>query len=168
MFQTTLSARSALLAASLFIAFGASAENLPTKQAREKGVSACVEKIDQIAEHLTKNNKDYWTNTTTVKNGANKRLFNSQLIINYSDGPGAVVMNVAQSPSGKCDGTYTRVITFEKSCITARESDFKSWTYITEKGGGIALNNSEISVDAMLLPVGPANCVAVLTEVVYN
>jgi hypothetical protein len=137
-------------------------QSVPVKQAREKGVLTCLKKIDQIASFLVKGN-DHQSNATWSTNQPDQRLFNSQIIIKYSDGAGLAVMNVAPTRTGKCDGTYSRIGTFDKSCISLRETTYKEWKFMDETSGAISLRNANGTVDGVLLQAG-SGCAVVLTE----
>jgi len=118
-----------LLAALAILAMQSSfGQPVPTKQARDKGISTCLKKIDQIASFLVKE-IDHHSNATWATNQPDQRLFNSQIIIKYSDGAGLAVMNVAPTRAGKCDASYSRVLTFDKSCISVRETTYRDWKF---------------------------------------
>jgi hypothetical protein len=131
-----------------------------------KGITTCLKKIEQIATFLVKEN-DHQSNATWATNQPDQRLFNSQIIIKYSDGAGLAVMNVAPTRSGKCDSSYSRVLTFDKSCIALRETAYKDWEFKSENGGAISLSNTDGTVDGVLLPAG-SGCTAVLTEIILE
>jgi hypothetical protein len=137
-----------------------------TKQARESGISTCLKKIDQIANFLVKQN-DHHSNATWNTNQPDQRLFNSQIIIKFSDGAGLAVMNAAPTRAGKCDVTYSRVFTYPNSCISVRETNYKNWNFKSEHSGAISLTNANGSVDGILLQAG-SGCAIVLTETIFD
>ena len=135
---------------------------VPARQARDKGISACLKQIDKVASFLVKDD-DHNSNATWSTSNPDSRLFNSQITIKYSDGPGLAVMNVAPTRSGKCDASYSRIFPLDKSCISIRETTYKEWKFNSDNFGAISISNVAGTVDGVLLPAG-SGCVVVLTE----
>ena len=142
-------------------------ETISTQQAQDHGFNTCLKSVDTIAKFLTGENKNGAVSTWNSKN-TDGRLFNSQIVIQYSDGHSMAVINVAPTKSGKCDGSYTRVFTTAKSCQVARETIYKDWKFYGEIGGLVSLENTKGNVSAILQPHESGGCVAMLTEVVYE
>ena len=142
------------------------ADTIPGEQATKNGFNTCQKTVEKIAKYVIDD-----TNHGAVSTWNNKtpdsRLFNSQIVLKYSDGHSMAVLNVAPIKNGKCDGSYTRVFAMEKSCSVLRETTYKDWKFFGEIGGLVSLENSSGTVSTVLLP-NQTGCVAIQTEVVYE
>jgi hypothetical protein len=151
----------------LSITFGSAlADTVPAEQAAKSGFTSCQKTVEKLAKHIIGDSENgalsTWHNKTS-----NSRIFNSQIILKYSDGNSVAILNVAPTKSGKCDGSYTRTFTHEKSCAVLRETLYKDWKFYGEIGGLVTLENSGGSVSTILLPF-QTGCVTTQTEVVYE
>jgi hypothetical protein len=155
---------SALVA--LFICAGAQSQTVPGDQAQKNGVRACQHTVEEMAKFIVKDNKHaslaVWNNKAP-----DSRLFNSQIVVNYTDGQSLAILNVAPTRTNKCDSTYSTIFTSEKSCVIMRETSLKEWKFSGELGGLVVLENKDGSLSKILLPAG-SGCVAVTTEVAYD
>jgi len=151
----------------IFSALGtAIADTVPGEQATKNGFNTCQKTVEKLAKFVTGDVKHGAVSSWNKKSSDN-RLFNSQVVLQYSDGHGMAILNVAPVKSGACDGSYTRIFTIEKSCPVLRETTYKDWKFFGEIGGLVSLENSNGSVSAVLLP-SQTGCVAIQTEVVYE
>jgi len=154
-----------IITSCMFLSSMAFAETVPTSQAKKNGFSTCSETVEGLSSFVLSGNHS--SLATWNKNDADERLFNSIASVKYSDGHSAAVINVANTKSGKCDGSYTTVFYIDKSCSAARETAFKEWKYSGELAGLVVLENQSGLVSKMLMP-GGSGCVAITTEVAYQ
>lgn len=149
------------------LAFGtALADTTPGEQATKNGFNTCQKTVEKIAKFLVDDTNHSAVSTWNSKN-PDSRMFNSQVVLKYSDGHSMAVLSVAPVKNGKCDGSYTRIFVSEKSCSVLRETTYKYWKFFDEIGGLVSLENKSGSVSAVLLPNQPG-CAAIHTEVVYE
>lgn len=145
----------------------AHSETVPVKQARQRGIEQCLPVVEKAANFLVEE-LDHTSLATWNGHEPDKRLFNAQVGVQYSDGNSVAVLNVAPTSSGKCDASYTTVFAMpDKSCAVLRETTFKAWKFHSESVGMIVLQNESGTLQKILLPSGPG-CVAVTTEVFYQ
>jgi hypothetical protein len=142
------------------------ADTTPAEQAKKNGFNTCQKTVEKIAKFLIGDTNNGAVSTWNQKN-PDGRMFNSQVVLKYSDGHSMAVLNVAPVKNGKCDGSYTRVFVSETSCSVLRETTYKDWKFFGEIGGLVSLENKNASVSAVLLP-NPPGCAAIQTEVVYE
>lgn len=142
------------------------ADSAPGEQATKNGFKTCQKTVESIAQHLTKDGK-HSAISTWNKRSSDNRMFNSQLAISYTDGNAIAIINVAPVSSGKCDGSYTRITNWDKSCSVLRETNFKDWKFFSELSGLVSLENTSGSVSTVLLP-SQNGCTTIQTEVVYE
>lgn len=142
------------------------AETVPEKQATAQGVSQCKAMVGLLSKHLAGENPHGAVSTWNSKD-ANGRMFNSQLVTQFTDGRSFASVTAAPTANGKCDGSYTSVFYSEKSCTLLRETTFKDWEFYSETAGLIVLVNAEKSVNKVLLP-GGSGCISINTELVYE
>lgn len=150
----------------LFVCAGAAAQTVPGDQAQNAGVRACQRVIEGITKFVVKDNKheslSVWNSKTP-----DSRLFNSQIVVDYTDVQSLAIINVAPTRTNKCDSTYTTVFATEKSCVVMRETLFKDWKFYGEIGGLVTLESKSGVLTKILMPAG-SGCVAVTTEVAYE
>lgn len=159
--------RKVLISILLSVTFGSAvADTIPGEQATKNGFTSCQKTVEKIAKFVIDDTKhgavSSWNNKTP-----DTRMFNSQIVLKYSDGYSVAVINIAPTKSGKCDGSYTTTFTSAKSCSVLRETTFKGWKFFGEIGGLVSLENEAGSVSKILLPT-ETGCVAISTEVVYE
>jgi hypothetical protein len=159
--------RPLLLAVALCAAQAQAADTVPTEQAKKNGFVTCGAQLDKVAQHLLSEN-EHGALSTWNKITPDKRMFNSQIVANYSDGHSAAVISTAQSPAGGCDSSYTTVFHWEQSCSSMRETTFKDWKYFGEVGSLSVLENESGAINKILMPAGKNGCVTISTEVLYD
>lgn len=133
--------------------------------AKDSGVHTCLKTVKDLAQFLVKDSTHNASVTWNIGK-PDAHIVNAQISVKYSNGNSVAIINVAPTPSGKCDATYTTVFANDVSCSVARETSYKNWKFHVESAGLEVLENESGSLKKILLPAG-SGCVAITTEVVY-
>ena len=139
-------------------------ETVPVKQAKREGIATCLRLVTAGANTVISGD-DHSSIATWNLESPNKRMFNTQIMVNYSDGHAVTSLTVAPTSTNACDGTYTQVLTLPKSCESARRTHYKDWKDTT--GTSELITMSTEGKTAILMPF-LTGCTIVVTAVVYE
>jgi len=137
--------------------------------AKEKGYETCSPVLAKAEKSIAGDNA-YDNLSFYFHDATDHHLFNSQVVVKYSNGNYIGLINTIRNKEGKCDGTTNLVFTFNESCGSMRETLFKDWKYNQEVAGllTLELSNSKGKKNLILLPQGKGGCTAVVSEVFFN
>lgn len=139
-------------------------ETVPVKQAKREGIATCLRLVTAGADSVI-DDDPHTSIATWNSESPNKRMFNTQIMVNYTDGHAVTSLTVAPTSTNACDGTYTQVLTLPKSCDAARRAHYKDWKDTT--GTSELTTMSTEGKTAILMPF-LTGCTIVVTAVVYE
>ena len=154
----------ATLMLTIFCSQALAEETVPVKQAKREGIATCLRLVTAGADSVI--GGDPHTSIATWNlDSPNKRMFNTQIMVNYTNGHAVTSLTVAPTSTNACDGTYTQVLTLPQSCDSARRTYYKDWKNTT--GTSELTTMSTEGKTAILMPF-LTGCTIVVTAVVYE
>ena len=140
-------------------------DTVPVEQAKRDGIATCLEMVKAGTVSVIGEDSNHFSFSTSNTASPNQRMFNTQIIVNYSDGHGVTSLTVAPTAPNKCDGTYTQVISLPKSCELLRKTTFNNWKDTTADSPLTVLSGQGKRMVMMPFLTG---CTLITTVVAYE
>lgn len=157
-----------LAVAVLFAALPSNAraeDKIPVTQAKQEGIATCLAMVSSAANAII-DDKPHSSLSTWNIQSPNKRIFNSQIAVKYSDGYGLASLTAAPTAANQCDVSYTRVMSIPEPCDVLRKTAYQDWEGTTDTTSNlITLSNGSANMIMMPFLTG---CTLVTTVVAYE
>ena len=137
--------------------------------AQKNGVKRCIPQLEKVSNFII-DGKKHGTHATWSQISPDGKMYSSLTSKGYSDGNSHVSVIGAVNSEGKCDSYYLENYALAKSCMMARETNYKDLEYVgTLAHKTIVLKNAG-GANYYLTPQGAANniCLVSKSETIYG
>lgn len=135
----------------------------PAEHAQRAGIQRCLMVIESAARRLVRDN-EHGAISSWSPQDADRRLFNSQIVIRYADQPVVAILTVSPVPGARCDGVATAVNYIDMPCAQARQTLFADWRFAGELADTWVLETADQRTMKTLVTAG-RGCNAITHEV---
>jgi hypothetical protein len=143
--------------------------NLIGLQAKDWGVSDCLEPIVTVTEHLTRNTEHSFR-LMAGQGSPNAEMFSGTIAARAPSlgVSGLSSLYAAPVSGGRCNIAYQTTVYYDGPCLEAWEKNFSAFSEEVDIGkAAAAFTTKDGNATLYLLPAGPAGCIAVKTESFY-
>lgn len=141
--------------------------NPVTKAAQGKGITTCLERINQVTNFLTTGNQQSGATLSIPPQGANEKMISASFEIQTPQVLSYASADFAPMGENTCGGTYEAVVYWSNSCEQVANQAFTEFKRIGPiKKDIYTLQAASPQLRVFLMPAGNG-CVSIKKEIVY-